>query len=80
MTEQKLDAAAGLAAVLNDGGYVLGDIATKLTCTEANALAEFVAAWITPEFAQEFLAAHAEGDDEGDLHYVGEDGEVHERS
>lgn len=50
--------------------YLLHDIAQKLTCTEADALAELLKAFVNPETAAEFIGAHAEGDDLYDGHFA----------
>lgn len=63
-------AAKGLAEVLDM--YLLDDIAAKLTCREADALADFVRAWHGDELADGFLAAHALEDDGGDSHVATE--------
>lgn len=52
---------------LND--TLLEDIATQLTCSEADALADLLRAYEHPEDVERLLSAHAEGDDEGDSHY-----------
>ena len=48
---------------------VLEDIATELTCTEADALDNLLRACGEYVAAEALIAAHAEGDDEGDEHY-----------
>lgn len=51
---------------------LLEDIASQLTCSEANALADLLRAYNYPEDADAMLSAHAEGDDEGDEHFRGD--------
>jgi hypothetical protein len=50
--------------------YLLSDIGEKLTCCEAEALAGVLRVLDHEDVADALLAAHAEGDDEGDDHYV----------
>lgn len=45
------------------------DLATNLTCTEADALADLFAATGKPELAHAWISAHSEGDDQGDRHH-----------
>lgn len=52
-----------------DGCYLAGDIAPSLTCVEAEALADLLLAFGDEDAAEGWLSAHAEGDDEGDMHY-----------
>lgn len=70
-TESKLAAAEALADGWDD--WTLRDISLHLTCPEANLLAEFLVAFRGEEAAAAFLAAHAEHDEEGDLHYAPEE-------
>jgi hypothetical protein len=55
------------------GSDTLGDIATSLTCTEAEAMADLLRAFGHERTAEWFIKDHAAGDDEGDLHYEGEE-------
>ncbi len=48
---------------------LLEDIATQLTCKEADALADLLRAYHYEDEAASLLSAHAEGDDEGDKHW-----------
>jgi hypothetical protein len=50
--------------------YLLSDIGEKLTCCEVEALAGVLRVLADDGAADFLLAAHAEGDDEGDEHYV----------
>ena len=50
-------------------GDLLEDIASALTCTEADALADLLRTSNHPDSADGLIAAHAEGDDEGDEHF-----------
>lgn len=50
-------------------GYLLGDIATTLMCTEFEALADMLlAVGVDPQTVEDFEGYHAAGDDCGDLH------------
>ncbi|MGR6922578.1 hypothetical protein ACU635_50705 [[Actinomadura] parvosata] len=49
--------------------YCAHDVATTLNCGEVNALAELLAAMDEPDLAATWIDAHADGDDEGDMHY-----------
>lgn len=66
LTERQQDALAGLLAV---DYHAWSDLADKLTCGEAEAMADFL-----HEFGvmgrTDFLIDHATGDDEGDRHRV----------
>ncbi|MFI9205274.1 hypothetical protein [Streptomyces sp. NPDC053048] len=65
-------AGCDLAALFNDG-MLASHIADKLTCSEAEELAEFFRAIDHPGVADLWLECHADGDDdEDDLHYRGE--------
>lgn len=66
---EKLAAAEALADCWDS--YTLGDIATALTCTEAEAMAQFMRAF--GYSADGFLREHGEGDDCGDQHCQCED-------
>ena len=44
--------------------------ATSFTCTESEAIAALIAAAHNEQTAEDFLAAHATGDDEGDDHWA----------
>lgn len=50
---------------------LLNDIGERLTCTEAEALAELLRAVKRPDAAESLIDAHSYGDEEGDLHYGG---------
>jgi hypothetical protein len=50
--------------------YTADDVGPRLTCTEAEALATVLRALGDPESAEVWLRGHAEGDEEGDDHYV----------
>lgn len=69
-------AAQDLADLMRDG-YMMWDLADKLTCHEAETFADFMRAFDLP--ADSFLVAHAEGDDDGDTHYVDAAGKVQRR-
>ncbi|WP_207568344.1 hypothetical protein [Mycolicibacterium fallax] len=45
-----------------------GDLATQLTCGEVNALVGLLVAFGRQRAAQQWISAHAEGDDCGDEH------------
>ncbi|MEU7643338.1 hypothetical protein [Streptomyces huasconensis] len=65
------DAGCDLATLFNDG--MLADhIAEGLTCSEVEELAAFFRAIDHPSVADLWLECHANGDDEGDMHYQGE--------
>ncbi|AMS01068.1 hypothetical protein SEA_ARCHERNM_74 [Mycobacterium phage ArcherNM] len=50
-------------------GWLLSDIATNLTCTEFEAMADLLLAiGIDPDVVEGFEDSHAEGDDCGDMH------------
>lgn len=51
---------------------LMWELATKLTCGEAETFANFMAAFGGDDYAARFLDAHAETDEHGDLHYRGE--------
>lgn len=51
---------------------LLGDLGERLTCTESDALADFLEALGEADAAKGLREAHAEGDDEGDSHFSGE--------
>ncbi|EKF22970.1 putative gp79 [Mycolicibacterium hassiacum DSM 44199] len=63
-------------------GYLLSDIATHLTCTEFEAMADLLLAiGVSEETVAGFEEAHAEGDDCGDMHCCCDDPEcIEERS
>ncbi len=50
------------------GSDTLGDIATSLTCSEAEAVADLFASFGYGNTAEAFIESHAEGDDCGDMH------------
>lgn len=52
----------------DDGTYLAGDIATKLTCGEAEALADLLLAFGDEKASQDWLSAHSFGDECGDMH------------
>lgn len=45
------------------------DYACHMTCIEANLAADLLRAFGMTEHAEELIVAHAEHDEEGDLHY-----------
>ncbi|MGO2520395.1 MAG: hypothetical protein ACTH8F_09750 [Microbacterium sp.] len=45
------------------------DLATKLTCREADAIADLLTATNRPDLAAAWIREHSDGDDEGDEHY-----------
>ena len=51
---------------------LLEDIATQLTCTEADALDNLLRASGQYAAAESLISSHAEGDDEGDQHFRGD--------
>ncbi|MFI1799838.1 hypothetical protein ACH427_21135 [Streptomyces sp. NPDC020379] len=59
-------------ATLFDDGMLACHIAEKLTCSEAEGLADFFRAVDHPHVADLWLECHREGDGENDLHYMGE--------
>ncbi|WP_143660015.1 hypothetical protein [Streptomyces sp. WZ.A104] len=73
---QYRSAACDLADLFDDG-MLASHIADKLTCSEAESLADFFRAVDHPHVADLWLECHAEGDDdEDDLHYQGERSEL----
>jgi len=50
------------------------DQATGFTCTEAQAYHDLLVAAGRPGHADQYLEAHAEGDEPGDTHYQADDG------
>lgn len=67
-----VEAATLAAEVLSEAAY---DMATTFSCTEAETIAGLFRVLDMPEDADAFLAAHADGDDEGDQHYQDPDSE-----
>ncbi|AEL17788.1 hypothetical protein TURBIDO_80 [Mycobacterium phage Turbido] len=63
-------------------GYLIGDIGTKLTCMEMEALADMLqACGVEPSRVEEFISYHAEGDECGDMHCTCDDPEcIEERN
>lgn len=61
-------AAAALAEMLADP-MLADDLAVRLTCGEAERFAAFLIEAGRPEVAAEWIARHAETDEEGDAHY-----------
>lgn len=51
------------------GGELAADLATKLTCSEADAIAGLHTATGRPDLAAEWINQHSYGDDEGDSHH-----------
>ncbi|ASJ79763.1 hypothetical protein KIY83_gp77 [Mycobacterium phage Fameo] len=49
-------------------GYLAGDMADKLTCIEAEAIAELFRAFGETRTAEAWIESHAYGDDCGDMH------------
>lgn len=66
MTDNKRVMSAAVKVADMFHGYTSYDIATALTCPEADALAELFEACGLD--SGDFLDAHAEGDDGGDAH------------
>lgn len=54
--------------VTHFGGYLMDDIATHLTCSEVEALADLLVALGEQRLSELWIRAHAEGDDCGDMH------------
>ncbi len=79
MAAERLDhyrsASCDLANLFDDG-MLASHVADKLTCSEVESLAEFFRAVDHPQVADLWVECHAEGDDEGDLHYQGEPSEL----
>lgn len=48
------------------------ELASALTCSDVNALANLLSTQGADAAAADWLAPHAENDDEGDAHYQGE--------
>lgn len=48
--------------------HLAGDIASKLTCIEVEALADVFRTFGAAESAEAWISAHAEGDECGDMH------------
>ncbi|RBQ21592.1 hypothetical protein DP939_02455 [Spongiactinospora rosea] len=51
------------------GMYCSGDVATKLACSEVDALAAMLTAIGREDLAAVWIEDHAEDDEEGDAHY-----------
>lgn len=68
ITAEQMDA---ITAVTELDSCVWYDIAERLTCREAEAVAAFLDAWGGDGAG--LLECHAEGDDEGDAHYPKQD-------
>jgi len=66
LTDDQIEATHALASLSVDVWF---DQATAFTCMEAEAVADFLAAFISPGTAAAFRMAHARGDDEGDSHW-----------
>ena len=75
MTTTPKRQADAVAAVLALDGECWLDQATAFTCSEAEAIAELFRAYGREGFADHFIEVHAEGDEEGDDHYTGDDDE-----
>lgn len=45
------------------------ELATKLTCSEVNAIADLLITTDRPDLAAAWISEHSDGDDEGDEHY-----------
>lgn len=69
LTTTEADALRKFADVWSDGN-LHNDIGDRLTCHEADALAGALTALGDAEAGQGLLEAHAEGDEEGDAHYL----------
>ena len=65
----RLDAAWELWHTCFSDPMLMWELATKLTCSEAETFASFMAAFGGDDYAAAFLEAHATSDEEGDLHY-----------
>lgn len=65
ITDEQASAALGVAELDADLWY---DLAERLTCTEAEAIAQFLYAFHGEGAATSFLASHSAGDDAGDEH------------
>jgi hypothetical protein len=65
LTDAQVGEILTLVAALADG---LFDNAERFTCGEAESIATILGHLYGPAQAADFLAAHAEGDDEGDDH------------
>lgn len=63
---KKLAAAETLADVITDA---LFDNASGFTCSEAEAIREFLRLFSDANIARNFLEAHADSDGESDLHF-----------
>ncbi|MDX3110153.1 hypothetical protein [Nonomuraea angiospora] len=50
--------------------YCAYDVAVRLNCGEVEALANLFTALGSPDLAATWIDAHAEDDDEGDLHHL----------
>lgn len=50
-------------------GYLLSDLGPHLTCSEADALKDFLIALGEQDSAESLISGHADADDEGDIHY-----------
>lgn len=65
----RLDAAFDLWNECFKDSWLPSELATQLTCAEANCFAEFINAFGGDEPASRFLDYHASSDEPGDLHY-----------
>jgi hypothetical protein len=65
ITDEQFEA---VTAVVDLDPYVWYDQATSFSCGEADAIAGLLHAFDRAGVADEFLASHATGDDEGDCH------------
>lgn len=65
-----LQAAVDTLADVFRGGYLADDVGSSFTCTEAEALATVLRIGGHDAVADAWIAGHAEGDDQGDLHFL----------
>lgn len=61
--------ARAAAQALLDCQWPEGTVASGMSCSEANIIAEFIADALDQDSATTFLQAHSMGDTEGDEHY-----------
>lgn len=69
MNETQQDALANFFEAWGDG-YLANDLGEKLTCREADAIAELFSAFGKDKDAEQWIDSHSFSDDEGDEHWI----------
>lgn len=64
-----VDAHTAVAVMVAQCREALVENAHRFTCSEANAMREFLLLWADASVADDFAVSHAEGDEPGDDHY-----------